>query len=113
MLHIKWLQELGYYVEERRFQETQDSGFLLRVLMPLWHAAPDFKPLRIGVVLADLVAEEAHQPDLFDKPRPAALTSAMDKLNEKFGRGTIGYGCSMADMVTKIAFQRVPEMREF
>jgi len=113
ILNIKWLQDLGYYVEERSFQETQDTGFLLRTLKPLWLAAPDFKPLRIGVVLADLVAEEVHQPDLFDKSKPIALTSAIDKLNNRFGRGTIAYGASVADMVTKIAFQRVPDMREF
>ncbi len=113
MLNVKWLQDLGYYAEERRFRETQDTGFLLRALMPMWHAAPDFKPLRVGVVLADLAAEESHQPDLFDRPKPAALTGAIDKLNEKYGRGTIGYGCSAAELIAKIAFQRVPDMREF
>lgn len=113
MLDIKWTQHLGHHVAERRFHETQDTGELLKILMPLWNAAPSLRPLRVGVVLADLTPQAAHQPDLFDRPKPVALVSAVDKLNNKFGRGTIAYGVGQRSMTSKIAFSRVPEMEEF
>jgi DNA polymerase-4 len=112
-LDIKWAQGLGHYAEERRFQETQDTQFLLSSLMNLWGAVPNLKPLRIGVVLSDLVPSNAHQTSLFDKPESIKLTSAIDKLNSRFGRGTISYGSSADPMTSKIAFRRVPTLDEF
>ena len=113
ILHIKWMQDFGYYVREYRLSETQDTSVLLQALMPLWKQAPKLKPLRIGVTLLDLVGEADHQPDLFDKPKPAHLTNAIDELNAKFGRGAVTFGTSMPYMVSKIAFQRVPDIKEF
>lgn len=112
ILEVRWVQELGYYVREQRFRQTQDTGFLLKVLMPLWHEAPPFKPLRVGVTLAGLVPCEAHQGDLFERRTSAALTEAVDKLNERYGRGMISYGASMPPMTSKISFSRVPGMKE-
>lgn len=112
-LEIKWVQNLGYYFDECRFRETQDTGFLLKHLMRMWEDAPRFKPLRIGVVVTDLTPHAAHQLDLFDRPEPVKLTSAIDRLNARFGKGTISYGSSLAAMTSKIAFQRVPKLEEF
>jgi DNA polymerase-4 len=112
-LEIKWVQNLGYHFDDCRFKETQDTHFLLKHLMRLWAEAPKFKPLRIGVVLTDLRPQAAHQPDLFDRPEPVNLTSAIDRLNSRYGRGTISYGSSLAAMTSKIAFQRVPKLEEF
>ena len=96
-LEIKWVQNLGYHADECRFKETQDTGFLLKHLMRLWTAAPAFRPLRIGVVLAD----------------PPNLTTAIDGLNSRYGRGTISYGSALPAMTSKISFQRVPKLEEF
>lgn len=112
MLDIKWMGQLGHHVAEARFRETQDTGFLLQSLMQLWHKAPDMKPLRVGVTLADLVDAEKHQFDLFERPKDAALSATLDKINERFGRGTIAYGVTGETMTSKIAFQRVPGMEE-
>jgi DNA polymerase-4 len=112
-LEIKWVQNLGHHFDECRFKETQDTSFLLKHLMSLWAKAPQFKPLRIGVVLTELKPKAAHQPDLFDKPERAGLTNAIDRLNSRYGRGTINYGSSLAAMTSKIAFQRVPKLEEF
>ena len=112
-LDIKWEQQLGHYAKEQSFSETQDTGFLLKVLNSLWEKAPPLRPLRIGITLAGLEMQENHQADLFERPKPAALMSAIDQLNEKFGRGTISYGSSVSSMISKIAFQRVPELKEF
>lgn len=112
-LDIKWVQDLGHHVDERRFQETQDTRVLLQTLKCLWSAAPGLKPLRIGVVLTDLAPLATHQPDLFDQPEPAKLTTAIDRLNARYGRGTINYGTSILAMGSKISFQRVPKLEEF
>jgi hypothetical protein len=112
-LDIKWIQELGHHADECRFKETQDTHFLLNHLMPMWLSAPQLKPLRIGVVLSDLTPKGSHQPDLFEKPEPVKLTAAIDKLNSRFGKGTITFGSSADPMTSKIAFQRVPKLDEF
>lgn len=112
-LAIKWSQAMGHYVREQTFRETQDTRFLLRILMSLWSPAPLLKPLRIGVTLADLTPCTAHQPDLFDKPKTAALTTVLDRINERYGHGTIAYGSFLPAMSGKIAFRRVPGMNEF
>jgi DNA polymerase IV len=112
-LEIKWVGELGHHFEECRFQETQDTRFLLNHLMRMWSTAPGFKPLRVGVVLTDLAPKAMHQPDLFDRPEPGHLTTAIDRLNSRYGRGTINYGSSIPAMGSKISFQRVPKLEEF
>ena len=67
----------------------------------------------VGVALSGVAPEEAHQPDLFDKPGDARLVTAIDELNAKFGKGAITYGAAAADRTSKVAFQRVPKVKEF
>ena len=110
-LDIKW-QAGGHYYADCNFQETQDTTFLLHILADLWGRAPNQRPLRVGVVLQELVPKEKHQPDLFERRKPAGLMTAIDKLNDKFGRGTITYGTEVVGQTSKIAFQRVPGLEE-
>ena len=111
---VKWLRRDGdTWSATRSFSETQDTAVLLRVLQEIWPEVPDLKPLRIGVALSNLALKEAHQPDLFDKPRDARLVTAIDELNAKFGKGAISYGAAADDQSSKIAFQRVPKVKEF
>lgn len=112
-LEIKWVQNLGYHADESRFKETQDTHFLLTNLMRLWDESPDFKPLRIGIVLADLQPLARHQPDLFDRPKAPNLTRALDALNSRYGRDTVFYGVPKLAMTSKISFSRVPRLGEF
>ena len=113
-VEVKWLRHDGdTWSATRSFSETQDTAVLLRVLQEIWHEVPDLKPLRIGVALSNLALKEAHQPDLFDKPRDARLVTAIDEVNAKFGKGAISYGASTDDKGSKIAFQRVPKVKEF
>lgn len=111
-LNIKWQGQLGHYVEETRFIETQDTKILLEKLIVMWRKAPNLKPLRVGIILAELVPAEKHQYSLFDEPQNHALTDAVDLINNKFGRGTINYGDITGPITSKIAFQRVPEREE-
>jgi DNA polymerase-4 len=113
-VEAKWQgRQSGYWSAKTRFQESRDTAFLLQVLQGLWRKAPDLKPLRIGVALGGLTAAAAHQPDLFDRPKNAKLIRAVDALNAKFGKGAITYGSAAPQMISKIAFQRVPELKEF
>ena len=86
---------------------------MAQVVSVLWLEVPDLKPLRVGVALSNLALKEAHQPDLFDKPSDARLVTAIDELNAKFGKGAIGYGVATGNQSSKIAFQRVPKVKEF
>lgn len=112
ILHIKWTGHMGYFVDETRFRETQDTQFLLQTLTNLWSRAPDLKPLRVGVTLAGLVPVAAHQFDLFDKPKNATLSKTLDTINEKFGRGTIAFGNNADYITSKIPFSHVPSLGE-
>ena len=112
-LDIKWVQNLGHNYDDCRFKETQDTYLLLTSLMRLWDAAPRLKPLRVGVTLGDLTERGLNQPDLFDEPEDARLTGAIDRMNARFGKGTIGFGSLAKPMTSKIAFQRVPKLDEF
>ena len=99
--------------DKRSFTETQDTGMLLHVLQDIWENVPSVKPLRVGVALSGLAAKEEHQADLFDVPKNAKLVEAIDAVNEKFGKGTLIYGDAAPDQTSKIAFQRVPKVKEF
>ncbi|MGE4351533.1 MAG: DNA polymerase [Bdellovibrionales bacterium] len=112
ILDIKWTGRLGHFVDEVRFKETQDTRFFLRCLGDLWARAPERRPLRVGVTLADLVPVGAHQFDLFDRPRNGELIKAVDCLNEKFGRGTVSFGNSASYIPSKIPFSHVPDIGE-
>ncbi|MFL6546581.1 MAG: hypothetical protein ACJ8LM_15575, partial [Candidatus Udaeobacter sp.] len=111
-LDIRWTNNFGNHADERRFKETQDTRFLLEILMELWTRAPKLKPLRVGVALGDLTLRGVHQPDLFEQPKDGKLTGAIDKVNAKFGRGMVSFGTMAPLMTSKIAFQRVPNLEE-
>jgi DNA polymerase IV len=114
VVDVKWLgRDRGSWTDKRSFAETQSTGALLHVLQDFWEQVPDLKPLRVGVALTGLAAKEKHQPDLFDKPKNAKLVQAMDEVNEKFGKGALIYGDAAPDQTSKIAFQRVPKVKEF
>ena len=116
VVNIKWTGEDGYWSDDRTFTESQDNLLFNRVLLDIWKKVPCKKPLRVGVSLTDLVEANQHQQDLFDKPQNESLTKAIDQLNEKFGKGAIGFGLagsSSKKLTSKIAFQRVPDLSEF
>jgi impB/mucB/samB family C-terminal domain len=114
IVDVKWLgRDRDSWTKKRNFSETQDTGVLLHVLQDIWQQAPKLKPLRVGVALTGLAANETRQPDLFDKPRDAKLVRAIDAVNDKFGKGALVYGHAAPDQTSKIAFQRVPKVKEF
>jgi hypothetical protein len=76
------------------------------------------KPLSVGVVLLDLVPADQHQPDLFaaDTDRRQKLSPLIDRINDRYGRCSIGFGLFPPDVRAfkgHAAFHRVPEKWEF
>ena len=45
--------------------------------------------------------------------RPSSRPNAAYIVNERFGKGAIAYGDASPDQTSKIAFQRVPMVKEF
>jgi DNA polymerase-4 len=117
-LHISWVADLGGWWDETDFHETRDTGYLLARLDELWPRAPRYKPLSVGVVLLDLVPAAMHQPDLFaaDTQRRQKLSPLIDRINDRYGRCTIGFGLlppEVRGFKGHAAFHRVPESWEF
>jgi hypothetical protein len=117
-LHLSWTGNLGGWWDEITFTETRDTGFLLARLEQLWPRVPRYKPLSIGVVLLDLVPASHHQPDLFaaDNDRRQKLSPLVDRINDRYGRCSIGFGLFPSDVRAfkgHAAFHRVPESWEF
>lgn len=109
---------------------VMDGISLVAALDGLWaQMAAQFGPrrlLQVGVVLADLTEAQAAQADLFDadallcaktEARRQALSAAMDKVNQRFGRDavTLGHdaGGATRSRGPAIAFTRIPELAEF
>jgi hypothetical protein len=104
--------------DETDFFETRDTSFLLARLEEIWQRVPRYKPLSVGVVLLDLVHADQHQPDLFaaDTGRRQKLSSLIDRINDRYGRCSIGFGLFPSDVRAfkgHAAFHRVPEKWEF
>ena len=117
-VHLSWTGDLGGFWDETDFHETRDTGFLLARLDELWQRVPRYKPLSVGVVLLDLIPAAQHQPDLFaaDNGRRQKLSPLVDRINDRYGRCTIGFGLFAPDVRAfkgHAAFHRVPEKWEF
>jgi DNA polymerase-4 len=115
-LHLSWTGDLGGWWHELDFHETRDTGFLLAGLDRLWTAVPRYKPLSVGVVLLDLVPAASHQLDLFEQQKRQKLSPVVDRINDRYGRGAIGFGLlppNVRGFRGHAAFHRVPEAWEF
>lgn len=117
-----------------RLTQTQDNFILLDAAERLWQAMlKETGPRRgrfrkVGIALHGLVPEQQVTLDLFSggsgherSPEQAAarakLSAVMDRLNGKFGKDTVHIGAlpgHRADfMGAKIAFNRIPDAKEF
>lgn len=128
-------QRLGFYVKwqmpekkwtrsrcEISFHATSDTLHLIRILnSEIMAQLPPLKPFCVGVMLADFVPAGAVQGDLFTPTVTTNLSPALDKLNDKYGRGTVYFGGvegsthgrSIHNFSSRIAFQRVPKLSEY
>ncbi|MBI5507488.1 MAG: DNA polymerase [Deltaproteobacteria bacterium] len=95
--------------------ETQDTLGLLHAVGELWKGLPDGDLYAVGVALSGLVPDAMHVPSLFDDPRQAKLTKALDQVNARFGKEAVHFGAThdagkLAPL--RIAFARIPDESE-
>jgi DNA polymerase-4 len=119
-VQVKFTKPGGYWSNDISFGETQSSPDLLAGLEQMWMDVPDGAPLRVTVVLSDFIAAGSHQMDLFAMTRQQKieenLLGSIDKINKRYGYGTIGFGDLKPDFRHfngRIAFQKVPSFEEF
>jgi DNA polymerase-4 len=113
-----------------RLPQVMDSLSLVEAIDGLWarmaQEFPHHRLLQVGVVLADLSPADSAQADLFDgaallcartDERRLALSRAMDKVNNRFGRDAVTLGHDERGATRSrgpaIAFTRIPELAEF
>ncbi|OYY91091.1 MAG: type VI secretion protein ImpB [Sphingomonas sp. 28-66-16] len=135
VLHGKFEDDKSNWRASVKLPATQDSFVILAALdglFPRLAAAGrarggGFQLRMVGVTLCEIEPVAGEQEALFahldpDDPlaresRGLALSRAMDRLNEKFGRHAVSVGPIHGDRIdrvgTKIAFGRIPEPHEF
>jgi DNA polymerase-4 len=135
VLHVRFEQDKVVWQTSRRLAATQDSFQMLAALDALFPRLAEegrqrhgsLRVRMIGVTLNEIVPVAGEQGSLFEhldpndplarETRGLALSRAMDRLNEKFGRHAVSlgpfYGGRIDRVGTKIAFGRIPDMDEF
>ncbi|MBX9882245.1 MAG: type VI secretion protein ImpB [Sphingomonas sp.] len=135
VLHAKFEDDKSNWRAAAKLPATEDSFVILAALDPLierlraaGRAHRGGGQVRlIGVTLSEIAPAAGEQHSLFahlapDEPlaretRGVALSRAMDRLNEKFGRNAVSVGVLTGGRIdrvgAKIAFGRIPEASEF
>jgi DNA polymerase-4 len=113
--HYSGIKNSGWGMEAR-FRDCQDTLSLLEVLRSLWAQRPQEddlqRPFFVGITLRNLIPEEEHQAELFADPdNRDQLSTAMDKLNLKYGHTTLHFAAMLPareSAPTRIAFTQIP-----
>lgn len=93
----------------------QDTQTVVQNLSSLWRERPiGGNPLKVSVVLYDLIPDSSVTPPLFvEDPRRAEITRAMDSINARFGRDSVYLAAmhrSLHTAPTRIAFTHIPDL---
>lgn len=90
-----------------------DTWTFMEIAAGLWKHGFD-RPMKVGVVLYDLVPTENVTLPLFDdEVRRSRALAAVDELNGRFGRTRVTFACALkawSAVEDKIAFGKVQEM---
>lgn len=135
VLHARFEDDKSSWRVSARLPATQDSFVVLATLESLFpklvavgrDRPGDFQIRMVGVTLCELEPVGGEQDSLFalldpDDPlaretRTLALSRAMDRINERFGRNAVSLGPQNGTRIdrvgTKIAFGRIPDLDEF
>lgn len=102
-----------------QFNETQDTLHFTHVLNELWSRRPKAHhtkaPKHVGIMFHRLLVAQLHMADLFDAAKEKSrdqLLSAVDTLNQTFGKNSVYFGGAhgaTAYAPMRIAFSRIPE----
>jgi DNA polymerase IV len=97
-----------------RMAPCHDTLTLLEFAASLWPAEFPAPPLRVSVVLGDLIPACSVTGLLFDEDRQlSALAAAMDRVNQRFGAHAVYFGGmhgSQDEGGTAIAFNQIPDL---
>ncbi len=96
------------------FSDTDESAFLIKELKKLMPKSTSEKPLKVAIVLSDLISGPA-QMSLFDNPKSTNVNQALDSINAKFGANTL-YIASTKEVLsqakTRISFNHIPSVTD-
>lgn len=113
------VEHLGGAEWERRFSLglCRDTLTMVEALSSVWKSRPAATPLRVGVVLSELVADRSAEAPMYpEQVRRNALADAMDRINRRFGKDAV-YSAAMlgAEQAapTRISFTQIPRLDEF
>lgn len=110
---------------EIRFQETDSTLVLMKLIDQLWRDRPDPKApiIQVGVVLTRLVESSNHTPDLFanhvgnlmalQDDRQKRLDASLDQLRARYGRDVVYFGGvqdSRDKAPMRISFTHIPDL---
>ncbi|MGB3634288.1 MAG: hypothetical protein WA982_09635, partial [Rubrobacteraceae bacterium] len=125
------LRKLGYwaggmavhlsYARREKWKSTtpltpcQDTQAMVQALSALWRSRPSAgTPLKVSVVLYDLVHENCRTPPLFtEDERGFKLMRAMDTVNSHFGANAVYLAAMQSSLHTapsRIAFTHIPDI---
>lgn len=96
------------------FSETDDSAYLLRELKKIYAVRKDQRPVKVAVVLGDLISGPA-QMSLFDSPKTNSINHALDTINTKYGANTLFMANTkevLSSAKTRISFNHIPEVTD-
>ncbi|TXT35846.1 MAG: DNA polymerase IV [Planctomycetota bacterium] len=105
---------------QRSLSHCQDTTTLIRAAGKMWKEKPPGTPLKVGIVLSDLVSGHNVAQPLFEEDRKLnALSEALDELKQRFGpqsvifaemRGSQPVDPKQAAVPTRIAFNHIPDI---
>ena len=111
-----WVQTNSFKPTERQYSAskavrlpvaTADTGKLIAAATAALGIIfkPGYRYKKVGVTLLDLMAADHVQGGLFDRPddaRSIRRMRALDQINARFGRGTVGFGTAGERHVWKL-----------
>lgn len=100
--------------ESCRFPPTQDTLTFINAANELWKRRPPGRPLKIGMVLNDLIPNRNAAASLYEDDRQRqGLSGVMDAVNRRFGTNAVYFGGmhQMQDQApSRIAFTNIPDL---
>jgi len=107
-------RECGDWVRQSGLLDGRDTLEMTRVFGAAWSAGPPLRPIIAGVTLLGLLPYVGLTGSLFvEDVRRGALNLALDRLNRKFGSGTVHPASMIGAVETapmRIAFKSIPDL---
>lgn len=112
-MSINFLKSSSWH-QHLRMNPCQDTSTLIHTARQLWQSKPAGIPLRVGVVLSNLVTNRNATVPLFPEDQKLlALSLAMDGINQKHGAEAVYFAeahDARGEVTTRIAFTRIPDL---